>query len=1006
MKKKKVTPCQWVIVLLANLFWAVPNVYGQYHANLNQSNAQEAIWVDSVFNSMTFDQRLGQLFMVRAHSNLGPEHVKNVESLIRQYHVGGMCFFQGTPEEQVRLINRYQSLSDLPLMMAIDGEWGLGMRLKKSTISYPRQLMLGAIRNNELIYKMGAEIARQMKRVGIHVNFAPVVDVNNNANNPVIGTRSFGEDRINVSIKGINYMKGMQDNGILACAKHFPGHGDTDMDSHYDLPVIPHDRNRLDSIEIYPFRELVYNGIGSIMVAHLQVPALEQRPNRPTTLSKPTVTNLLKDSLNFHGLVFTDGLGMKGVTKHFADGKVDAEAILAGNDILLLPEDLVKTKAMILQYMNEGKFTEQDINHRVKRVLRSKYRLGLTHFTPIIAANVRADLNTAEAIAIKEELIENALTLVRDHQTLLPISNIEDMKLASLAIGAKTQTKFQDRLLDYAPFYMRQCDYELSKAEKSALLTQMKNKDLVVVSLHNMGRSASNNFGLTPSIIEFLTTLQEQNKLALVVFGNPYSLKHLDDINTILEAYNEDPMTQDIAAQAVFGANGINGKLPITASVKSPYNAGISRGRNFRIGYTVPERVGMDSDTLKAYIDAIAKEAISANATPGCVVLVARQGKVIFHEAYGHHTYSRARQVRKDDVYDLASVTKIAATTMSIMDLVQKGQLDLDKGLGHYIPELKETNKDTISIRSVLAHHGALKPWIPFYSSTLNENGSRLSDVYKSRQSGVYNVKVTDNLFMDEAYIDSIWQSINLSELRSNNNYRYSDLGFYYLSKIVENTSGQSLDVYARERFYKPLGLFNIGYNPSQYFSPNRIPPTEEDNYWRDERVQAYVHDMGAAMLGGVSGHAGLFANAHDMAIVGQMLLQKGFYGNQVYFKSDIVKEFTCRYNGTTRRGLGFDMKQLNQNLNQNMCADASDAAFGHLGFTGTCIWVDPAEDLVFVFLSNRTYPSMRNNKLGRMDIRPRIQSAAYKSIFRSIQPPVIQPLAGVKLPEEVHSIN
>ena len=1006
--KQKITPNQWLLAFLACLFLVSPQVYGQYHANLNQSNAEEAIWVDSVFNSMNTSERLGQLFMVRAHSNLGSEHVRHVESLIRQYHVGGMCFFQGTPEEQVRLVNRYQSLSKLPLMMAIDGEWGLGMRMKATTISYPLPLMLGAIRNNDLIYDMGEEIARQMKRVGIHVNFAPVVDVNNNADNPVIGTRSFGEDRINVAIKGINYMKGMQDNGVMACAKHFPGHGDTGTDSHYDLPVINHNSSRLDSIELYPFRKLIDEGVGSIMVAHLQVPALDNRPNRPTSLSMPTVTTLLRDSLNFHGLSFTDGLEMKGVAKHFTSGQIDAEAILAGNDILLLPASLAKATAMINQYIEEGKLSQELINRRVKRVLRSKYRLGLNDYTPLSTKNVRKDLNTPNAEAIKEELIENAITLVRDDNELLPIPSIEGHKLASLAIGAKTQTKFQTRLLDYAPFYTRQCKTSLSSAEQALLLKQFSDKDLVIVSLHNMGSSSKSNFGIKSSTIDFLTALQAQNKVALVVFGNPYSLKNFDHINTLLEAYNEEAITQDITAQAVFGALGINGRLPITASDKSPYNAGVSRGKNFRMGYSIPERVGMDSDTLKQYIDAIAQEAIAARATPGCVVLVARQGKVIFHEAYGHHTYNRSRSVKSDDVYDLASVTKIAATTMSIMDLVQKRQLDLDKGLGHYLPELVGTNKENISVRSVLAHHGALQPWIPFYSSTLNENGSRQDEVYRSKQSGLYSVAVTPNLFMNETYIDSIWQSINISDLRSNHNYRYSDLGFYYLAKIVTNLSGQSLNIYAQEQFYKPLGLFNIGFNPHENIPLKRIPPTEEDNYWRDQKIQAYVHDMGAAMLGGVSGHAGLFANAHDLAIIGQMLLQKGVYGNQVYFKSDILKEFTSRYNGTTRRGLGFDMKQLNTNRSQNMSTDASEFTFGHLGFTGTCIWIDPMEDLVFVFLSNRTYPSMRNNKLGRMDIRPRMQTAAYQSIFRSIQSPsvVVDPISGTKLPREVHSVN
>ena len=1007
MTLKKTSPTFCIFAFLTLFLLSSPFLYGQYHANLNQSTAEEAIWVDSVFNSMTIDERIGQLFMIRAHSNLGADHVQHVEHLIKEYHVGGMCFFQGTPEGHLRLINRYQSMSKLPMMMAIDGEWGLGMRMKATTVSYPKQLMLGAIRDNHLIYNMGVEFARQMKRVGLHVNFAPVVDVNNNINNPVIGTRSFGEDKINVAVKGVNYMKGMQDNGILACAKHFPGHGDTATDSHKALPLILHNRSRLDSIELYPFRALIDEGVGSMMIAHLEVPALETRKNRPTTLSLHTVTELLQDTLNFHGLIFTDGLEMEGVAKYFSAGEVEVEALRAGNDIMLLPKSLEAARTKIKEAIQEGVLSQKEVDHKVKRILRSKYRLGFNHFKSPSLENLDKDLNSPAAHAMKEVLIENALTLVRDSAQQIPIGKVDSVKFASLAIGTKKQTVFQQRLLDYAPVSLLQCEHEMSESVKKNLLERLAGKDLVLVSLHNMGRSAKNNFGITKSTLSFLDALKKQNKVTLIVFGNPYGLGNFDNIESVLEAYNEDKVTQDIAAQAIFGAVGINGRLPITASQKSPYNAGVSRGKSFRMGYSVPERVGMDSDTLQQKIDAIVKNAINAGATPGCVVLVARQGKIVFQKAYGHHSYKRRQLVKVDDIYDLASITKIAATTLSLMDLASKGYLDIDKNLSYYIPELKGTNKETIGLRSVLAHHAALKPWIPFYASTLNEDGSKKEELYQTHQSGKYSVPVANKLYMNAAYLDSIWYRIDTSHLRSNHNYRYSDLGFYYLAKIVHNLSGRSLDFYTQQQFYKPLGLFNIGFNPHDYFSTRRIPPTEEDGYWRGQQVQAYVHDMGAAMLGGVSGHAGLFADAHDLAVIGQMLLQKGVYGNQVFLNPDILQEFTTRYNGATRRALGFDMKQLNENKSQNMSSQASEEAFGHLGFTGTCIWMDPAEDLVFVFLSNRTYPSMRNNKLNRMDIRPQIQSAAYTSIFqpKRITPSPLDAIAA-KLPEKLSSIH
>lgn len=977
-----------------------------YHANLNQSNSTEAMWVDSVFNSLSEDQRIGQLFMIRAHSNLGADHVRSVESMIKNYHVGGLCFFQGTPEEQVRLIHRYQKQASLPMMIAIDGEWGLGMRMKKSTISYPHQLTLGAIRDNQLIYKMGTEIARQMKRVGVHINFAPVVDVNNNVDNPVIGTRSFGEDKINVALKGINYMKGMQDNGVLACAKHFPGHGDTNTDSHYALPLIQHNKNRLDSLELYPFKQLIDNGVASIMSAHLQIPVYDDRPNRPTSLSQTVVKDLLQDSLQFNGLVFTDGLGMKGVSAHFAEGAIEAEALLAGNDVLLLPQSLDKARKQIKHYISEGTLSWAAINKKVKRILRAKYRLGFEHFQLPDLNNVRADLNSAQAKVLEEELVEHSLTLVRDPEQLLPIGSVDYNKIAALALGTGRQPFFQKRLRDYGPISLRQASYQLSEQDKANIKEALKHKELLIVSLHNLNKSSAKNFGVKTSIIHFLEELDESHKLILVVFGTPYCLGNFDNIATVLAAYTEEQLYQDLSAQAVFGAVGINGRLPVSASKKSSFNTGVSRGVSLRMGYSHPERVGINSDSLALKIGHIAKEAISKRATPGCVVLVARKGKIVFNEAYGYHTYAKKVKTKKDDIFDLASITKVAATTLSLMDLVQKSQLGVDDKLGEHLPSLKGGNKDTLSVRDILSHHAKLKPWIPFYTSTLTDNGNRKKNVYRSQQSGLFNVAISSNLYMNQMYIDSVWASINESDLRQNNDYRYSDLGFYYFSDLVKKLSGQDLDAYTQEQFYRPLGLYNIGFNPSHRFTKQRIPPTEEDAYWRKQKVQGYVHDMGAAMLGGVSGHAGLFANSHDLAVLSQMLLQKGIYGNRVYLKADVIDEFSSRYKEETRRGLGFDMKQLDESRSENMSEHASEYTFGHLGFTGTCVWIDPVEDLVFIFLSNRTYPSMRNNKLARMDIRPRIQSAVYESMVKRGKVKTLDLLKAPALPKSVESIN
>jgi beta-glucosidase-like glycosyl hydrolase/CubicO group peptidase (beta-lactamase class C family) len=891
----------------------------------------------------------------------------------------------------------------------MDAEWGLGMRMAATTISFPYQLTLGAIRNNDLLYRMGKEVGWQLQRIGVHVNFAPVVDVNNNALNPVIGRRSFGEDRVNVTLKSIQYMRGMQDQGVLACAKHFPGHGDTDLDSHYDLPKIPHSRARLDSIELYPFRALVEQGVGSIMVGHLEVPALEAEANRPTSLSRATTTQLLRKELDFKGLTFTDGLGMQGVAKHFPSGEVEAQALLAGNDILLLPQDMAKARATIEAYLADGRLNQVEVDDKVRRVLRAKYRLGLTHFTPLEATNLRQDLNHAEALALREELIEHALTLVRNEGQLVPIGSLKELQLAALAIGTTSIPPFQERLRDYAPVDLLRIGHGPTAAEQQQVMERLAEEDLVIISLHGMSRSARDNFGLKPGTVALIRKLAARQQVVLVVFGNPYSLRNFDDIGVVLEAYAEGDTHQDLAAQAIFGATALNGRLPVTASARSTYNSGVSTSRTFRMGFTVPERVGMDSDTLQLKIDAVVEEAIKARATPGAVVLVARHGKVVFHQAYGRHTYSTSsNEVQPDDIYDLASITKVAATTLAIMDLDQKGLVDLDAPLATYLPELAHTNKSDLHIRDILAHRAALKPWIPFYTGTLDGRGRRLREVYRSSQTGSYNVQVTDRLYMHEDWVDTLWQAINLSDLRTSNSYRYSDLGFYYLAKVVEQVGGQRLDHYLEDHFYRPLGLHNLAFNPRNYFSTRRIPPSESDRYWRNQTVQGYVHDMGAAMLGGVGGHAGLFGNAQDLAVVAQLLLQRGIYGNQVFIRPETVREYTSRHPKATRRGLGFDMKQLDTQRRPNLALPASERTFGHLGFTGTSFWADPEEELIVVFLSNRTYPSMDNNRLGRMDTRRKVQQAAYDAIRAPLRKEVriINPLDPPELPEGIKSVQ
>jgi len=968
--------------LLSLLIWTIPS----YHLNYNDpiNDAREA-WVDQQFEKMSFDEKLGQLITIRAHSDRGADHIAHVKSEIKKYHVGGLCFFQGDVKTEAKLTNEYQALSKLPLMVSMDAEWGVGMRLKSTAMSFPRQLMLGAIQDDRLLHEMGLEVAEHCKRLGIHVNFAPVVDINNNATNPVINTRSFGEDKLNVTAKSFMYMKGMQDGGIMACAKHFPGHGDTDVDSHYDLPVIPHNMERLQEIELHPFKALSKEGIGSVMVAHLQVPALDDRPNTPTTLSRNTVHNVLTEEIGFKGIIFTDGLEMKGVTKHHGQGEVEAKAIAAGNDILLLPESTAAAVKKIKEYIAEGQIDSTQIFNSCKKILRAKYDLGLTKFTPLKIDGIEEDMNSTESIALRHKLIQHSLTLAKNTNQLIPIKNIKQ-RIASVAIGADKANGFQETLQKYADIKSFTVKKDLPVAEQKALLEKLESYETVIISIHDLSSYASRNFGLSDLDIELVKKIAYSKKSIFTHFGNPYALKYFDGIDVILQCYQEDDDVQRIAAQSIFGAYDIDGRLPVTASPELPYGTGLQSSALRRLSYGIPESVGMNSDSLLRIAE-IFNHAIDTAATPGGVVLVARAGKVIYEEAFGHHTYNKKRKTKVTDIFDLASVTKTSAGTASIMRLVEEGKISLDEPIEKYLDQAKNTSKAHLTLREIMAHHGGLKPWIPFYKQTVKGTAKKAtpdSKWYRSKPEADYQIPVAGNLYMRRDFQDSIAYQIYHAEQRANKNYRYSDLAFYMVADIVKAQTGNNIDKYTQEQFYEPLGMTSTGYNPHYRFDLKRLVPSENDKYFRNRIVQGYVHDMGAAQLGGISGHAGLFSTANDLAILYQMLLNGGEYGGEHYYKSTTIKEFTTRYPKSTRRGIGFDMKELDTLRSQNVSPRVSDQTFGHLGFTGTCVWVDPVEDLVIVILTNRTYPSMNNNKWGKMNVRPKIQTAVYNAIIPS----------------------
>lgn len=948
-------------------------------------NKNAIAWADSIYLQMSDEERIGQLFMIRAHSNLGESHINEVKEQIEKYHVGGLCFFQGTPERQAELTNQYQDLtSRVPLMIAIDGEWGLGMRFKEDVIHYPRNLMLGAIDDNNLIYQYASSIGRQLKRIGVHINFGPVVDVNNNPNNPVINDRSFGENKYNVVTKSYMYMIGLQDEGIMACAKHFPGHGDTQVDSHYDLPVIGHSIERLEEIELFPFQLLSDNGLQSMMVAHVHMPALDATPNMPTTLSPAVVDTLLKQKMKFKGLIFTDALEMKGVTKHFEVGDIEKRAFLAGNDVLLLPNDIGIAFDSLMTALKTNPLMRPRLEESVKKILTAKFKMGL-HTPPCVeTTNLVEDINQREDYAIKEELISNALTLLHDHENVVPIESPQDLKIATLSIGSSGWTPFQNTVSFYSSADHYNLEMTFNDAQASATLLALEDYDQVLIALYPPSKLSKNKFGISTKAIQLINTLRDRKNTIFSLFGNPYSLQFFAPQNgPVIMAYEWDRLTEMICAQSIFGAKSLGGKLPVTAGKGYEYIKGQSSKILDRIRFAEPESVGVQSAKL-AKLDTIMTEMIDIEASPGGQVFAMRDGAVILHKSYGNTTYKDGNKVTPEHIYDLASITKVAATTLSIMKLYEDGLLDLDQSLSYYVHFLKGTDKENVTIREILAHRSGLYPWIPFYRKTILSANAKSVNLDPAIYSDTFQpgyLQVANNLYMSPHYQEQMWSEIASSNYKPEKDYVYSDLGFIMFAQMIKEITGLSLDEYVEKHFYQPMGLTRMLFNPLKRYSKKRIAPTEQDDYFRSQLLTGHVHDMGAAMLGGVSGHAGLYSNAADLGKLMFMLINKGTFNGRQYLKEETIDLFTTRYNGDTRRGLGFDMQQINMKKSRNMTGLASSSTFGHLGFTGTSTWADPECGIVFVFLSNRVHPDMDNNKLSKYQYRLRTHYTVYSSI-------------------------
>lgn len=943
-------------------------------------NANE--WVDSVYQSLTLQEKIGQLMMVAAYSNKSDGHRQHITNLVQKYSVGGLIFFQGSPSRQLKLTNTYQKKADVPLLIGMDAEWGLSMRLD-STMAFPKQMTLGAVQDKSLIKRMGQHIGRQCRRLGVHINFAPVVDVNNNPQNPVIHMRSFGEEPKSVANKAQAYLTGLQQEGVLAVAKHFPGHGDTDQDSHESLPVLGHDKDRLYQTELLPFRAAIDENVGGVMSGHLAVPAITGVKQKPASLSSILVEDLLKDSMRFDGLVFTDALNMKGVTQKYGPSQVPLQALKAGNDVLLYPEAVPKAIQQIKQAIEKNELSLKKVEKKVKAILQTKYWAGLSKWKPLKSENLKKDLHKPKAVDVKDQLIEEAMTLVTNKKDLVPFKNLERHKMAAVSFAQEAPTAFFHRLKQYASIQTIQMEHDAGQAAIKKLKERLRNYNTIIISIHDQNAYDVQDFGLKDRLIENVNEIGSQKRSVLVNFGSPYALRLFNPNNHhgVLQAYEDGKSFWQGAAKALFGGIPLRGQLPVTVEDRYQEGTGLKTGSAIRLNYTLPERVGISSSYLKTHLDSLVQRAINKKATPGCQLLVAKQGNVIYNKSYGHFTYDSQKVVKPSSIYDIASITKIGATVPIAMQLYEKGSLHLDSTLGYYMDRYLDTIKRDLRLRELFTHQAGLKAWIPFYRYTLNEKGFCDSN-YCYNPNSFFSLQVADDLFLQRSYRDSIWQMISDSKIEGRGSYNYSDLGFFYLKKVLEQFLQVPFEKYVQHHFYDPLGMRNTSFLPLRYFPLSRIVPTEKDDYFRHQLIHGYVHDPAAAMLGGVAGHAGIFSNVNDFAKIMQMFLNNGKYGGKRYFKGKTIELFTSQQYEDNRKGLGFDKPQMDPDKISPTSHLATKETFGHTGFTGTCVWADPRHDLIYAFFSNRVHPTMENDKLVSMDVRTDIQDFIYRSFL------------------------
>ena len=956
-------------------------------------------WVDSIFNKLSTKEKVGQLFVYTIAPTQTKANLNLLEQAISTHKVGALLFSGGELSDQAFLTNEAQKKAKVPLMITFDGEWGIAMRLKK-TPKFPRNGILGAIQQDQLIFEYGKEVARQCKELGVHVNFAPVADVNINPKNPVINTRSFGEIPKEVADKVVLYSSGLESGGVLSVSKHFPGHGDTGTDSHHSLPYLPFDKLRLDSVELLPFKRAIDSGLGGIMVGHLEIPILEPKKGLPSSLSYNIVTGLLKEELGFKGLIFTDALAMKGANAQ----NPSLQALKAGNDMVLTPSLNIKREIdAVLKALSSGEISQKEIDKKCKKVLTYKYSLGLSKEQKIKLSGLEQRINTPEAEQLIRELNQAAVVMVTDQNRLLPLPK-ELEKLAWLHIGKSGEDLLIKKQL---PGSIEIKSFNIANyttvEQQQQLLDSLSTYRRVVITADAAITNYTSFFNKVrsdlPAIVILLTDKKPFEKVA----------SSLKNTSTLIWGQSNQTEVKEIIGQALVGNASLTGRLPF--SIGSVYSAGQGVDLMLHKPYTaLPKELGFNENLL-TQIDSIVLDAIKEEAFPGCQVLVLKEGIKIYDKNFGTQQGGKSPAITSDSMYDIASLTKTAGTLLAMMKLYDKGLYNLSDKISKYLPYLKNTNKENITIRELLLHESGLLPSLSIYLEVIDQDsypghllrGNRSAnhtvrlgsktwgnpqfkfqkEWVATKENAPYLWPLGDKYWLNYASKQLVLDKIIDTNLRSKS-YRYSCLGFILLHQMVESLVNMPMDQFVYQEFYLPMGLRHIAYQPLKYFPKETIVPSNQDRFLRKTTLQGYVHDELAAFMGGVSGNAGLFANATDIGAIHQMILNQGEWEGKQYLSKETCRLFTTSKSRTSRRGLGFDKPTQPTTSAGNPCAsEAPLSTYGHTGFTGTCAWVDPDNELVYVFLSNRTYPNVYPNKLYRLEVREKIQQVIYKAFIR-----------------------